>query len=98
MSRLLPDRAQARKRQEIVVKHLDLQERGLIKRATLTATLARGLQQRGVPEAAASLAADMGMAAFFVGFEQWLDDPKNRELVQIVHEKFDELKAVASGG
>ncbi|MBD5635389.1 MAG: TetR family transcriptional regulator, partial [Candidatus Eremiobacteraeota bacterium] len=60
MSRLLPDRAQARKRQEIVVKHLDLQERGLIKRATLTATLARGLQQRGVPEAAASLAADMG--------------------------------------
>ena len=98
MSGLMRERrAHARKRQEIVDKHPDLQERGLIKRAALTAALARGLQQRGVPDGAANLAADMGIAAFYVGFEQWLDDAEDRELVEIVDQKFDELKAVASG-
>ncbi len=90
-------RALSRERQQVVDAHADLQERGLIKRATLTAALAHGLQQRGVPEPAASLAADMGMAVFYVGFGRWLDDPAGRELVEIVHEGFDELKAVAAG-
>jgi AcrR family transcriptional regulator len=90
-------RALARERQRIVAAHTDLQERELIKRATLTAALARALQKRGVSEPAASLAADMGMAVFYVGFPQWLEDPKGRELVEIVREGFDRLKAVASG-
>jgi len=90
-------RALARERQRIVAAHADLQERALIKRATLTAALAQGLQQQGVPEPAASLAADIGMAVFHIGFAQWLDDPADRELVEIVHDGFDQLKAVASG-
>jgi AcrR family transcriptional regulator len=87
-------RALARERQRIVTAHADLQERGLIKRATLTAVLAQALQQRGVP---ANLAADMGMTVFSVGFDNWLDDPADRELVEIVHEGFDQLKALTSG-
>jgi AcrR family transcriptional regulator len=87
----------ARERQRIVAAHADLQERELIKRATLTAALAQGLQQRGVPESTASLAADMGMTVFYVGFVHWLDDLAEREMVEIVHEGFDQLKAVASG-
>jgi AcrR family transcriptional regulator len=90
-------RALARERQRIVTAHADLQERELIKRATLTAALAQALQHRGVLEPAASLAADMGIAVFHVGFVRWLDDPADRELVEIVHEGFDQLKAVASG-
>jgi AcrR family transcriptional regulator len=90
-------RALARERQRIVAAHADLQERELIKRATLTAALAQALQRRGVREPAASLAADMGMAVFYVGFGRWLDDPAGRELVEIVHEGFDQLKAFASG-
>jgi AcrR family transcriptional regulator len=90
-------RAFAVERRRIVAAHTDLQERDLIKRATLTAALARALQRRGVPEPAASLAADMGMAVFYVGFGRWLDDPAGRELVEIVHEGFDQMRAVASG-
>jgi AcrR family transcriptional regulator len=90
-------RALARERQRIVAAHADLQERELIKRATLTAALAQALQRRGVPEPAASLAADMGIGVFYVGFGHWLTDPADRELVEIVHEGFDQLKAVASG-
>jgi AcrR family transcriptional regulator len=87
----------SRERQRIIAAHAVLQERELIKRATLTAALAQALQQRGVQEPAASLAADMGMAVFHVGFGRWLEDPAGRELVEIVHEGFDQLKAVASG-
>jgi len=90
-------RALARERQRIVAAHADLQERELIKRATLTAALAQALQRRGVPEPAASLAADMGIGFFYVGFGHWLTDQADRELVEIVHEGFDQLKAVASG-
>jgi AcrR family transcriptional regulator len=97
-SRLLHGRrAFARERYQIVIAHADLQERELIKRATLTAALAQALQQRGVPEPAASLAAEMGMGVFYVGFGHWLDDPSSRELVEIVREGFNQLKAVASG-
>lgn len=97
VSRLMHGRrVLARERQRIVTAHADLQERGLIKRATLTAAIAQALKQRGVPESAASLAADMGMAVFHIGFERWLDDPADRELVEIVHEGFDQLKALAS--
>ena len=87
----------ARERQRIVAAHADLQERELIKRATLTAALAHALQRRGVVEPTASLAADMGMAVFYVGFGRWLDDPAGREFLEIVHEGFDQLRAVASG-
>jgi AcrR family transcriptional regulator len=90
-------RAHARERQRIVAAHADLQERDLIKRATLTAALAQALQTRGVPEAAASLAADIGIGVFYVGFVRWLDDPAEREIDQIVHEGFEQLKALASG-
>jgi AcrR family transcriptional regulator len=87
----------ARERQRLVVAHTDLQERELIKRATLTAALARALQDRGVTESVANLAADVGIGIFYVGFVRWLDDPAQREFVDIVREGFDLLKAVASG-
>jgi AcrR family transcriptional regulator len=90
-------RVLAREREHIVAAHADLQERVLIKRATLSAALAQALEQRGVPKSAASLAADMGMTVFYVGFGNWLNDPADRELVDIVHEGFDQLKAVAAG-
>jgi AcrR family transcriptional regulator len=90
-------RSMARERQRIVDAHADLQERGLIKRATLTAALADGLRQRGVSESEANLAADLGMSIFYIGFTEWIDDPAEREFVAIVHEKFEQLKTLASG-
>jgi AcrR family transcriptional regulator len=90
-------RAFALERQRIVTKHADLQEREMIKRATLTAALAQGLQRRNVSEPSASLAADMGIGVFYVGFVHWLDDAEVRELAAIVHDGFERLKAVVSG-
>lgn len=87
----------ARERQQIVSAHPDLQERGLIKRATLTAALVEGLRRCGVPDADASLAADLGMAIFHVGFERWLAEPSDREFVDLIREGFEQLRALASG-
>jgi len=87
----------ARERRRIIATHADLQERELIKRAALTAALAQGLQRRGVPEPAASLAADIGVAVFFVAFARWVTGEAARELVDAVREGFDQLKAVAAG-
>ncbi len=87
----------ARERRRIIAAHPDLQERDLNKRATLTAALEQGLRRRGVSESAASLAAEMGIAVFYSGFGRWLGDPVERELVEVIREGFDELKAVAAG-
>jgi AcrR family transcriptional regulator len=91
-------RSLARERRRIIAAHPDLQERDLNKRSTLTRALEEGLQRRGVAESAASLAAEMGIAVFYGGFDRWLDDSVDRELIEIVHERFDELKSVVAGG
>jgi AcrR family transcriptional regulator len=98
ISALMHGRRQlARERRRIIAAHPDLRERDLNKRSSLTGALEAGLRRRGVAESAASLAAEMGIAVFYSGFDRWLDDPAERELTEIVHERFDELKAVAAG-
>jgi hypothetical protein len=87
----------ARERNKLVIAHDDLQERDLIKRAVMTGALAEALLRRGVSEPEAHLAADMGIAVFYDGFARWIEDPTGRELVEIVHEGFAQLKAVAAG-
>jgi AcrR family transcriptional regulator len=97
ISRLMHGRrSHARERERIVTAHADLQERGLIKRAKLTLALTDALLERGVPKSEATLAADLGIAVFYIGFGQWLDGPEDRELIEIVHDVFDRLRAIAA--
>ena len=62
----------ALRRQAIVAANPELQERELIKLATLAAALADALRRRGVPDPAASLAAEAGVAVFKVAFQRWV--------------------------
>src|SRR5512133_392884 len=55
----LPDREQARQRQAIIAANPELQERELIKFASLSAALADALRARGVADPAASLTAEV---------------------------------------
>jgi AcrR family transcriptional regulator len=87
----------ARQRQAIIVANAELQERELIKMATLAAALADTLRQRGVSDPAASLAAEAGIAVFKIAFECWIADPAQRDLSQIMQESLTELKAVTAG-
>jgi len=87
----------ARLRQSIIVANAELQERELIKLASLASAMAQALRQRGVSDPAASLAAEAGIAVFRVAFERWVTDSNPLGLSRVIRESFDELKAVSAG-
>jgi AcrR family transcriptional regulator len=93
----------ARQRQAIIAASEELQERELIKLASLASALAETLRQRGVEDPAASLAAEAGIAAFRIAFERWVegadatDATGGQGLPELIGESFAELKAVTAG-
>ncbi|MFG2911113.1 TetR/AcrR family transcriptional regulator [Kitasatospora sp. NPDC048286] len=88
----------ARQRQAVIAANAELQERELIKLASISAALADALRRRGVAGPAASLTAEVGVAVFKVGFELWIAASEERELSQLMRESLDELKAVTASG
>jgi AcrR family transcriptional regulator len=87
----------SRLRQTVIVANTELQERELIKLARLSAAIAEALRARGVGEPAASMTAEVGMAAFRVAFERWVDAAETRSLSELVREAFAELGKLVSG-
>ena len=87
----------AQQRQAIIAASAELQERELIKLASLASALAEALRRRGVEEPAASLAAEAGIAVFKVAFERWVEATSKQDLPQLIRASLDELKAVTAG-
>ncbi|MFF9157528.1 TetR/AcrR family transcriptional regulator [Streptomyces sp. NPDC014846] len=87
----------ARRRHAVVVANPELQERELIKLASMTAAVAGALRGRGVTEPAASLAAEAGTAVFKVGFERWIAAAEEGEMAALLRAALAELKAVTAG-
>jgi AcrR family transcriptional regulator len=92
---VLPDRAYARMRHALVARNPILQERELIKMASLATAFAEALRQRGVREPAASLTAEAGVAVFRISFERWVVGDDERDLLELMREGFDELKLLS---
>ena len=46
---------------------------------------------------AASLAAEVAITVFRIGFERWVADPIHLDLPQLIHGSFEELKQVTAG-
>lgn len=89
-------RGLARQRKDVIAANAVLQERELIKYATLAAALATTLRGCGVTEPAASLSAEAGIAVFRVAFERWIEDT-DRDFPELIRESLVELKAVTAG-
>jgi AcrR family transcriptional regulator len=87
-------RAFARQRYEIITANTELQERELIKLASLSTALADALRRRGVTSHSASLAAEVAIAVFKIAFERWVVDPVHLDLPQLVRESLNELRTV----
>jgi AcrR family transcriptional regulator len=95
---LLQERREgARQRQAIIAANPELQERELIKLASLASALAGALRRRGVSEPAASLTAEAGIAVFKIAFGLWIDGDSEQDLPRLIQESLDELKAVTAG-
>ncbi|MCG7522896.1 TetR/AcrR family transcriptional regulator [Streptomyces sp. OfavH-34-F] len=78
-----------RQRQAVIAANPELQERELAKQASLVSTLDRALRERGLDATTAALAAEIGIAAFKVAFERWINDPDQRPLAQHIRETLD---------
>jgi AcrR family transcriptional regulator len=87
----------SRQRQAIIAASAELQERELIKLASLAAALAEALRGRGVEDPAASLTAEAGIAVFKVAFVRWVDEIDQQDLPRLIRESLDELSAVTAG-
>ena len=90
----------ARRRQAVIAANAELQERELIKLASLSAALADALRQRGVDDAFAGLAAEAGIAVFKIAFRRWTEQTGQtgqKDLSQFIGESFAGLKAMTAG-
>jgi AcrR family transcriptional regulator len=84
----------ARQRQAIISASAELQERELIKLASLASALADALRRRGVEDPAASLTAEAGIAVFRIAFERWVSATGHQDLPRLIRESLDELRSV----
>lgn len=84
-------------RQAIIDASTELQERELIKLASLASALADALRRRGVGEPSASLAAEAAVAVFKVAFERWIGETDQPDLPRLIRTSLEDLKAVSAG-
>jgi AcrR family transcriptional regulator len=87
----------AHERQAIIASSAELQERELIKLASLAAALGEALRRRGVEDPVASLTAEAGIAVFKVAFARYVGETNRQELPRLIRESLDELRAVTAG-
>jgi AcrR family transcriptional regulator len=83
-------------RSAIVAANADLRERELIKLAAFASALADALRQRGIPDPAASLAAETGIAVFKVAFERWVSASCEPDLAGVLRDAMDQLSGVVT--
>jgi AcrR family transcriptional regulator len=58
-------------RRSVIEAHPELREREALKGLALTAAMTEALRQRGVPELAARVAAELGALAMKIAYERW---------------------------
>jgi AcrR family transcriptional regulator len=86
----------SRQRRAIIDATPELRERELIKLAAWATSLAEVLRGRGVPDPAAALAAETGVAVFKIAWERWTDDDNDSDFRQLIRESLGDLKAVTT--
>jgi len=74
----------------------ELRERAAFKHAGLVAAMAEGLRERGVPELAAGLAAEIGVRAFDDAFARWVDPATEQTFPELARQALGELRAAAA--
>jgi AcrR family transcriptional regulator len=83
-------------RHRVIASSHELQERELIKGASLAAALARALRARGLGDSAAVLAARTGTLVMHATFERWVEDPDRRPFEQIARQALAELRELVT--
>ena len=80
----------------VIAAHSELRERAAFKHIGLTQAMAEALEQRGVPDLTAGLAAELGIRAFDRAFGQWADPGGHQTLAELTRQALDELRAATA--
>jgi AcrR family transcriptional regulator len=92
-----PDRhALAPQRRAVIAANSELQERELLKRARLASAMAGALRARGADDAAARLAAEVGVLAFSTAYARWAAPGNRRPFAEIARAALRDLQARAA--
>jgi AcrR family transcriptional regulator len=62
----------------------------------IAAAMTDALHERGVPDPAASLAADLGVRAFYGTFARWIDPASQETFTELARQALSGLRAVAT--
>jgi AcrR family transcriptional regulator len=84
----------ARRRRAVIASNSELQERELVKLASLAADMTAALRRRGVREPAATLVAEAGMTVFRIAFDRWVDETEQRDLRRLLRASLKDLRSV----
>jgi AcrR family transcriptional regulator len=85
----------SRQRQAIIAANSELQERELIKLASLSAAIADVLRRRGLGEPDASLTAEIAIAIFRTAFERWIET-NDKPFPQLVRDSVEQVRALTA--
>ena len=85
-----------RQRQQLIDSSTDLQEREMIKVATLTSAIGDALRHRKVRLPAANLTAQAGMAIFKTAFDSWIRAERPLTFPALMYETLNELRSAVS--
>jgi AcrR family transcriptional regulator len=88
----------SRQRHDVIAANPELRERELAKLADYAVTVTEVLQQRGVGQLQASMAAETGMTVFRLAMERWALASEDRDLADVMRDSMAELRAVAGDG
>ena len=80
------------RRQAIVDANVELQERERNKLSAVASAMAEALRGRGVPDPAARLAAETGLAVFTLAFDEWVHSTGGSALSARIWTLVDELR------
>lgn len=86
----------SRQRQRIIDASTELQERELIKLASLAEALALALRQRGISVATSALSAEVAVAIFKVSFERWVTATEPGEMRQFIRDALEDLRGITA--
>ncbi len=88
----------SRQRQAVIAANPELRERELAKLADWAAAIAVVLDDRGVGEPQATLAAETGMTVFRVALAQWASEEDGQDLTDIVRDAMTEVRELIAEG
>jgi len=92
-----PRRQYAARRYAVISANPELQERELIKMASLAAAMADALRRRGVRAPAAALTAEAGTAVLRIAFERWVEPSNKRPLRELIRTSLRDLRKELAG-